>query len=89
MLVFCDAGAAGVAEIEDQPRGRLRRCAAQIARHQTAYILGQRDTEITGAPAGTPLEFGLERDLHSRHHDGITITSKAPGRPWPAPTPLA
>jgi hypothetical protein len=55
----------------------LRHGAAQIARHQTAYVLSQRDTEITGTLAGTPLDFGWERNLRSSHHDGSIITEEA------------
>jgi serine/threonine protein kinase len=64
--------------MEHESRVRPRLHAAEIPGDEAAYVFGQRDPEIGGAPARPALDLGIEGDLGSRHHDVAIIAAYPP-----------
>jgi hypothetical protein len=75
VLISSNIGTARIPEVENKMyvAGCFR--AGQIPCHKAAKILGERYAQITCAAAHTPLHLMVERNLGSRHHDGIIIPS--------------
>jgi hypothetical protein len=47
--------------------------AAEIARQEVSSVFSERDTQIAGALTSATMDFRLQNDLRSRHHDDAII----------------
>lgn len=90
VLVLRDVRAAGRTEIEHGRRICARLNATEIACHCAAHVFSQGHPQIAGALPGPAVQFRLQCNLRTCHHDGtiipqhqemLTGTLRTPARP--------
>lgn len=63
ILIFRNVGAAGITEVKNARDVGFGPGVVEIARDQTANVLGKRDAQFASSFLGQALGFRLERDL--------------------------